>query len=637
MSILSQQKILPEESLAAKYPNIAAEWDYDKNLKTPNEYAAVSGKKVFWKCRFGHTWEAQISTRTRNGTGCPYCSGRKAWPGETDLATLYPSLVYEWHPTKNGDVTPATIRPGCNTKYWWVCKNGHEWDDSPNHRVSGRGCPFCSHRRLLPKDSLAVKYPAIAAEWDYKANDKTPSDYSAFSNKKVSWICKTCGNHWLANIDSRTNMGSGCPVCSNQKIIPGVNDLVTINPFLASEWDYELNEISPSEVGAGSPQKVWWKCAFGHSWQASIKHRNNGTGCPECKKHTKTSIQEYTCYYYISSYFQDAIHSYKSEDLKQKELDIFIPSLNVGIEYDGAYWHRSVEKDVEKDNLCSSLGIILIRIREAGCKPYMRSAPTYTLADTSAVSLQEAIISVLKFLKIDSPSINVENDSQAIIEEYCNTAISSSFSSLYNELSMQWHPTLNGSLKPENIPGTSSTMKVFWLCPVCNSSWKASIDSRIRGSGCPVCAGRVVKEGYNDLQTCYPQIACQWHTSKNAPIMPTGVTSHSHEKVWWKCDLGHEWRSTVKDRVEGNNCPFCSGKKVLKGFNDLATVNPALAKEWAVALNDKTPFEVTAHSRYKAYWCCKKCGYIWPATIYNRSKGSGCPMCSPKRKGNHRK
>lgn len=636
----SHHRLLPEYSLAAQYPNIVEEWDFEKNEKSPSEYASVSGEKVFWKCiARGHKWSASISSRTKKGSGCPYCSGRLAWPGESDLTTLFPDIAKEWHPNKNGDVKPNTVRPGCNTKYWWICEYGHEWEDTPNHRTNRkRGCPYCSHHRLLPENSLASKYPHIAAEWDYDNNQKTPSEYPAFSNEKVSWVCKSCGQRWYTSIASRTNLGSGCPICSNQTIVPDVNDLKTVNPLLADEWDYDLNDFPPSAVGAGSTQKVWWKCAFGHSWQAQINHRNRGTGCPVCRKYTRTSLQEYTFYFYIKQFFQDAVNSYKVPVLNRKEIDVFIPSNNVGIEYDGEFWHRSTKKDQEKDELCASLGITLIRIREPNCTPYMRSGLTLTLEDTSATSLQNAIEQVLKYLNVDSPSISIERDNLVILESYRDSAIKSSLSSRHPELAAEWHPTLNGSLLPENIPGTSSPLKVYWLCPTCKSAWKSSIDSRIsKGSGCPVCAGRTVKTGYNDLCTTCPQLAAQWHPTKNGSRTPRDVTSHSHEKVWWMCDHGHEWQSTVKDRAKGNGCPVCAGRKVLRDYNDLAFVNPTLAEEWDAVLNEKTPYEVTAHSGYRAHWRCKTCGHLWSAPVYSRSAGFGCPMCSPKRRGNHRK
>ena len=80
----------------------------------------------------------------------------------------------------------------------------------------------------------------------------------------------------------------GCPYCNNRKTLKGFNDLETINPTLASEWNYEKNiGLTPADVTPNSYKKVWWKCSQGHEWQAMIGNRNAGQGCPVCYKELK--------------------------------------------------------------------------------------------------------------------------------------------------------------------------------------------------------------------------------------------------------------------------------------------------------------------------------------------------------------
>ena len=79
--------------------------------------------------------------------------------------------------------------------------------------------------------------------------------------------------------------GIGCPICSGKIIIPGFNDLLSQNPKLAQEWDYEKNkELTPDHVAPQSNKKVWWKCnKCGYSWCAFVYSRNNQKyGCPSC-------------------------------------------------------------------------------------------------------------------------------------------------------------------------------------------------------------------------------------------------------------------------------------------------------------------------------------------------------------------
>ena len=80
---------------------------------------------------------------------CPYCNGRKVWPGFNDLKTTNPEIAKEWNYEKNADVTPSDIKSGSNIKVWWKCINGHEWEAKVNERVRGRGCPYCSGRKIM--------------------------------------------------------------------------------------------------------------------------------------------------------------------------------------------------------------------------------------------------------------------------------------------------------------------------------------------------------------------------------------------------------------------------------------------------------------------------------------------------------
>ena len=136
---------------------------------------------------------------------------------------------------------------------------------------------------------------------------------------------------------------------------------------------------------------------------------------------------------------------------------------------------------------------------------------------------------------------------------------------------------------------------------------------RSNGRDCPYCNNKKVLSGYNDLATVNPNLAKQWHPTKNGDLTPQMVTKGSNKKVWWQCSLGHEWQANICNRSKSNgtSCPYCSGKKVLAGFNDLLTVNPILASEWSYKLNSNlTPDMVTANSNQKVWWECNK-GHVW--------------------------
>jgi hypothetical protein len=137
---------------------------------------------------------------------------------------------------------------------------------------------------IKKKGSLADTHPQIASEWHPTKNTElTPYDVLSGSNQKVWWK-GTCGHEWQAVIASRTKIGSGCPICSGRQILTGYNDLSTTNPKLLEEWDYEKNDLDPTKTSPNTHKKVWWKCKHGHSWEAQIKSRSHGCGCPQCAK-----------------------------------------------------------------------------------------------------------------------------------------------------------------------------------------------------------------------------------------------------------------------------------------------------------------------------------------------------------------
>lgn len=135
------------------------------------------------------------------------------------FAETMPELSKEWHPTKNGDLTPNDITAGKFKPVWWLCpKCGYEWQASPNNRKRGIGCPCCSGR--VPKtgiNDLATLYPELLNEWDYERNTELdPRKVLPKSGKHAWWVCSVCGNHWESEIRSRVK-GHGCPQCGKRR------------------------------------------------------------------------------------------------------------------------------------------------------------------------------------------------------------------------------------------------------------------------------------------------------------------------------------------------------------------------------------------------------------------------------------
>lgn len=268
--------------LKSQDPEVASQWDYEKNGDLrPEMVTQFSKHRIWWICKEGHSW--QTAVQNRHDTGCPVCSGRIAQSGVNDLVTICPELAAEWDYKKNTNCRPEEMRPGSNIPVWWICGLGHSWKISPNHRIRGSGCPYCANKKVLAGfNDLKTMFPEVASQWDYEKNGSLkPEMVISHSNRKVWWCCAR-GHSWQGSVSNRTLHKRGCPYCAGQRAIAGENDLATLDPVLASEWDYDKNgELRPDNVMPGSQKKVWWKCAEGHSWRAAIYSRKNH-GCPVC-------------------------------------------------------------------------------------------------------------------------------------------------------------------------------------------------------------------------------------------------------------------------------------------------------------------------------------------------------------------
>lgn len=502
-----------EKSLATVYPELANQWHPTKNgnLK-PSDVGPTDLRKVWWKCPKGndHEWEASIRSRCIKKSGCYVCWGRKVVPSNC-LANAFPELVKEWHPSKNGKLTPYNVSKASTKIVWWKCSKDdtHEWQASIVSRTSKKTrCTICAGRKVVLSSSLATNYPLIAKEWHPNKNGElTPYSVSKTSRKKVWWKCPKGDDHeYQATVGDRTRGKKGCPVCAGKKAVLS-NCLATTHPEIAAEWHPTKNgNLTPYNFTRGSTKnKIWWKCPKGddHEYQATIASRTNPytkSGCPIC----------------------------------------------------------------------------------AGYK----------------------------------------------------VVLSNCLANRYPDLAKEWHPTKNDDLTPYDVSG--GHLKVWWQCPVNKDHvYQAAISHRItNGSACPYCFGKKVALS-NSLAITHPELAKEWHPTKNGDLTPYDYKIGSNKKVWWKCPKGidHEWygnRKRKSGRGIQQGCPICSGQKVVLS-NCLATTHPNIAKEWHPTKNgDLTPYDFTVGSTKKIWWKCDKgVDHEWLTTAYSRAHGkTGCPFCT---------
>ncbi|NVJ48579.1 MAG: zinc-ribbon domain-containing protein [Cytophagia bacterium] len=413
------------------------------------------------------------------------------------IEKLKPELAKEWHPTKNAPLSPSDVSVSSSKKVWWKCPQGddHEWDAIVANRSKGIGCPICANQRVSPSNCLATVNPSLASEWHPTKNGElTPLDVLPSAARKVWWQCKVDTDHvWEAKLNNRHN-GKGCPYCCNQRILPK-SSLGAINPTLAEQWHPIKNgALTPFDVAPSANKKVWWKCPHGddHEWTATINHRSTGTGCPFCNPvWSKAELRIYTELMLI---FPDIKHRQKINGL---EVDIFIPSINLGIEYDGYYWHRDkTEHDKTKTRKLTK-DIYLVRIREEGVDSICNDEIWVKRNGLN----KRTITKLLEFIQL-------------------KRALSSDIISAIHNYSTQ-----------ESWQNTKQYKKLF--------------------------AERKRAPADKSLSTLRPDLAAEWHPKKNGFLSPDQFTVSAAKKVWWQAKCGHEWEDTINHRNSGRGCPKC--------------------------------------------------------------------------------
>lgn len=553
----------------------------------------------------------------------------------------------------------------------WKCKKGHTFREKVNV-VFRRKCKcfYCSGRQVYSgENDLLTLYPEIACEFDIEKNGITPDRISLKDTNKYWWTCKNSHPSFQQSVTHRVNRKTKCPYCSGRKPLVDENDLMTLFPEIAKEWDLEKNNgISPREVSPFTYNSYWWICPKGHSYKKKVIQRtkfHKPVDCPKCIKAHSTSFPEQAIYYYVKKCFPSAINRYKEPFEDGMELDIYIPFYKLGIEYDGIAFHNDIDqhnRELKKYLACKQLGIRLVRIKES------KDTWNDTADDIYYVSKRmkdwdfSAFLSVLfsslfpfhmhTFTSNDSKEVfmnryygfptdfNVSRDRPKILEYLVD--VEHSFGNQHPELAAMWCAEGNGILTPFMFT-SGSNYEATWVCPKCGNTWKSPISSIVSRNvkSCKKCSMREngktitkVKTRKNgSLADKSEKLLKQWDFEKNGNLSPYEVPLNYSSEVAWKCyKCGYKWSSPPNTRVRGDkvaDCPHCTGRVALSGVDDLETLYPDIAKEWDYNMNkDILPSQIKPHSSKKYYWICPNCNNSYATKPGNRVKGTGCPICA---------
>ncbi|MEH6585693.1 MAG: zinc-ribbon domain-containing protein [Halioglobus sp.] len=579
-------------SLMDAFPDIANEWHHELNGSLQaSDVTPSSGKKVWWLCPKGHSWQAVI--RDRQVAGCPHCKPKTS---KREIGILLELEKYfypiEWRKKIDGaevDIYIESIPLGIEVDGYYWHKDRLEKDNAKYDHLARNGLNLLRVRdHKLPKaKGIGVSYSekesgeAVAARILERLISEKLIDPTRLEKQSVD------ANNEASVLYRDALIHISMPLAGES--------LQDLFPNLCLEWDIDANLVkTPNLFSVGSSEKVWWRCNFcGHKWRAAIANRVNGSNCPACsiriqnEKKTLRAIAKSGCLETSHSNLATEWHRTKNGTLKPSEVPPGSSQIVWWICSKGHVWSASVND----------------RVAGNGC-PDCYNSRRGSMARRRAVKR----------------SGSLENTNP--------------------ELAKEWHPIKNKSLSPADITAGSSE-KVWWLCPS-GHSFTAVIRHRANGSGCGYCSGRHTTRD-SSVATVNPKLAEEWDVKKNAPLSAYDVSPGSDRKAWWRCANSHSWEASPGQRKK-SGCPIChqisrgekARKAALAKSGSLLENEPSLAAQWHPTKNNGlTPADVTTQSGQKVYWL-GSCGHEWPAKIANRYRGSGCPICrksKTKRKG----
>lgn len=459
----------------------------------------------------------------------------------------------------------------------------------------------------MNENTLAIRRPDVTLQWHPTKNLLSPKEVTEFSNRLAHWICQgehcNCGrkHEWDEKVCSRVRNSGICPYDSKS----GSNkfceckSFAVLFPIQAAQWDPIKNDRRPEEVLPGSMYKAHWRCNGGHcdcgvvhEWISKVLDRVNYKGiCP----------------------FDSNKHLCVCQSLYAKEPQI------------ASEWHPNRNGSLTPDKVA----------------PTSRTKVWWYTKNTGCDCLffeWEASISNRTYNRNGCPYL-AERGSKLVCP--CR-----SLAGVRPELAKEWHPTKNGDIRADQVhPG--SHMKAWWYikdtkCDCLFFEWEADVHNRVYGNNpCPF----TTSFGVNIVCPCRslarirPDIAINWHPSRNGDLRSDQVSPVSNKTVWWytedtKCQCHHfEWEAKISDRTayeKTSLCPIITERKGCCPCRSVAKKDSNVAKEWHQTKNELLPAEVHCHSTKYIWWLCEL-GHEWQAAVYSRTRAiqpTSCPICA---------
>ena len=666
-----------------------------------NKLGIGSKIRIHWKCHIcGFEWDAPIHGRAHpyNGNNgiaaCPACAKVRRKDGyDVD----YPELVPLYSP--NNPIPLNEVR-GVKAKFLWICPKHGEYEQKLGHMIRALkngtiGCPYCNGFKVRREDSAGAKAPELIKEWA-SSNESTLYEYAPNSKYLATWCCPDCGTKWKAPIYERVqgygkcptcygnktfkerypelekfyakdntlpyedaivsdytprnwicekgheftasfykihDQGFRCPYCENKKALKGYNDFEHLYPVLAQDYDEEKNGNKASEVVV-SYRNVYFKCKNGHSFvRPIIRHVELNGQCPICSGTVlKKGSNDLATIYPAVILFWDYEKNEKRPDQVLATLDNsyhFVCS-------NGHHFKCTLRELVENDfhcPVCEGKRVDPEKTSLQALNPELASEFSVNNKSTASQIAFDTSKKVLWTCPTCGEDYLYPVNERKIGDNSCPYCNHTKLKSGVNDLTIT-NPQLASEFSPRNDKkanevGEWQKYEVFWICPTCKQEFRREVRKMAAGfDECPICTGRVAIEGYNSLADEHPDIPFIW--SEKNDKKPTEVTSiSSYDAIWYCPTCKQEFRREVRKVVDDEfECPICTGKTVVAGYNSLEDEYPEIAKRWAES-NDRLPSEVLSSHIYRAEWVCPTCGGKYTASVRDVVNGlAECPYCN---------
>ena len=469
-------------------------------------------------------------------------------------------------------------------------------------------------------------------EWDKEANYGVGAEkFSARAECVVWWRCGKCGKPYRMSIAEKAE-GGACPYCRGERRYEPeslmAKALEAAKPRLIEEWDEKLNKIRADEVLVSSEERYFWKCKVcGFVWTDSIRGRlEENRGCYMCGEvASHTSLPQLIIVHYLKQLFPDTVHRYRYN--AKSEIDVYVPSIKLAIEYDGDYYHakgESAKKDRKKDGDLVKLGMRVVRFRDLGCILF-KDSRCEIITFNAQLDYVEFEKELQKFLDGLRQKYGIEKEVKVCIEEVDQLVAGELYAPTY-EMSLafalkeralkgkkgrkgekvedvgevKWDYEANWPVVPEEV-WAGSNRKYHWVCgKVPEHKWVAMAKSVVAGHGCMKCAKNHPMDTAEWIEKARKVHGDKYDYSKVVYVTAT-------KPVTIICPVHGEFQQTPSGHLTGRGCQYCCGR-AFHPADVITNTYPQAAEDWDAERNLKDfgvkLEEVGIHDTRKFWWKC---------------------------------